>query len=194
MFNGIIYNQGIVKKILVNKKGKSIFIYSKISLNKKNIGISISCDGACLTLVSYKNKTLEFYLLHETINRTKFKFLKKGDIINLELPLKYGQDISGHICQGHVDSISKVLKITKRGASKILEFSVKRNYKKLLIEKASILINGVSLTISKITKNGFEIWLIPHTLKLTNLSSIKKNSIVNIEFDILSKYVKNYLL
>ena len=105
MFNGIIYNQGIVKKILVNKKGKSIFIYSKISLNKKNIGISISCDGACLTLVSYKNKTLEFYLLHETINRTKFKFLKKGDIINLELPLKYGQDISGHICQGHVDSI-----------------------------------------------------------------------------------------
>ena len=194
MFNGIIYNQGIVKKILVNKKGKSIFIYSKISLNKKNIGISISCDGACLTLVSYKNKTLEFYLLHETINRTKFKFLKIGDLINLELPLKYGQDISGHICQGHVDSISKVLKVTKRGASQILEFSVKRNYKKLLIEKASILINGVSLTISKITKNGFEIWLIPHTLKLTNLSSIKKNSIVNIEFDILSKYVKNYLL
>ena len=194
MFNGIIYNQGVVKKILVNKKGKSIFIYSKISLNKKNIGISISCDGACLTLVSYKNKTLEFYLLHETINRTKFKFLKKGDIINLELPLKYGQDISGHICQGHVDSISKVLKVTKRGASQILEFSVKRNYKKLLIEKASILINGVSLTISKITKKGFEIWLIPHTLKQTNLSSIKKNSIVNIEFDILSKYVKNYLL
>ena len=193
MFNGIIYNQGIVKKILVNKKGKSIFIFSKISLNKKNIGISISCDGACLTLVSYKNKTLEFYLLHETINRTKFKFLKKGDIINLELPLKYGQDISGHICQGHVDTISKVLKITKKGASKILEFSVKRNYKKLLIEKASILINGVSLTISKITKKGFEIWLIPHTLKQTNLSSIKKNSIVNIEFDILSKYVKNYL-
>ena len=77
MFNGIIYNQGVVKKILVTKKGKSIFIYSKIPLNKKNIGISISCDGVCLTLVSYKNKTLEFYLLHETINRTKFKYLKK---------------------------------------------------------------------------------------------------------------------
>ena len=194
MFNGIIYNQGIVKKILFNKKGQSIFIYSKISLNKKNIGMSISCDGTCLTLISYKNKILEFYLLHETINRTKFKFLKKGDLINLELPLKYGQDISGHICQGHVDSVSKVLKISKRGASKILEFSVNKKYKKFLIEKASILINGVSLTISKITKNGFEIWLIPHTLKLTNLSNIKKNSIVNIEFDILSKYIKNYLL
>ena len=77
MFNGIIYNQGIVKKILNNKKGKSIFIYSKIPLNKKNIGMSIACDGVCLTLVSYKNKTLEFYLLHETINRSKFKYLKK---------------------------------------------------------------------------------------------------------------------
>ena len=155
--------------------------------------MSISCDGVCLTLISIKNKTLEFYLLHETINRSKFKFLKIGDLINLELPLKFGQDISGHICQGHVDTTSRVIKVSNKGASKILEFSVNKKYKKILIEKASILINGVSLTISKITKKGFEIWLIPHTLKLTNLSTIKKNTIVNIEFDILSKYVKNYM-
>ena len=194
MFNGIIYNKGTVKKILENKKGKSIFIYSKLRLNKKKIGLSISCDGVCLTLVSLKKNILEFYLLHETINRSKFKYLKIGDSINLELPLTYGQDISGHICQGHVDTTSKVVKISRRGASKIIEFSVdKTKYKKILIEKASILINGVSLTISKITKKGFEIWLIPHTLKLTNLSKIKLNTIVNIEFDILSKYVKNYL-
>ena len=193
MFNGIIYNQGVVKKILDNKKGKSIFIYSNISLTKKKVGMSISCDGVCLTLVSIKNKVFEFYLLHETIKRSKFKYLKLGDLINLELPLKYGQDISGHVCQGHVDTTSKVIKISKKGASKILEFSIDRKYKKILIEKASILINGVSLTISKITKKGFEIWLIPHTLKLTNLSNIKINSIVNIEFDILSKYVKNYI-
>ena len=104
MFNGIIYNQGIVKKILISKKGKSIFIYSKIPVNKKRIGISISCDGVCLTLVSIRKKILEFYLLHETVNRSRFKYLKIGDKINLELPLKYGQDISGHICQGHVDT------------------------------------------------------------------------------------------
>ena len=193
MFNGIIYNQGKIKKILVNKKGKSIFLYSKLRIKKKNIGMSLACDGVCLTLVSAKKNILEFYLLHETINRSKFKYIKVGDIINLELPLKYGQDISGHICQGHVDTTSKVLNITKKGASKILEFGVNKKYKKLLIEKASILINGVSLTISKITKSGFEIWLIPHTLKLTNLSNIKIKSIVNIEFDILSKYIKNYL-
>jgi len=193
MFNGIIYNQGIVKKILISKKGKSIFIYSKIPVNKKRIGISISCDGVCLTLVSIRKKILEFYLLHETVNRSRFKYLKIGDKINLELPLKYGQDISGHICQGHVDTTSKIINIYKKGASRILEFSVNKKYKKILIEKASILINGISLTISKITKKGFEVWIIPHTLKLTNLSNIKINSIVNVEFDILSKYVKNYL-
>ena len=193
MFNGIIYHQGRVKKISISKKGMSIFIFSKILINKKNIGMSIACDGVCLTLASYKNKILEFYLLHETIRRSKFKFLKIGDYINLELPLKYGQDISGHICQGHVDTTSKVYKISTKGASKILDFKVNKKYKKILIEKASILINGVSLTISKVTKHGFQIWLIPHTLKLTNLSNIKNNTVVNIEFDILSKYVKNYL-
>ena len=128
MFNWIIYNQGVVKKILDNKKGKSIFIYSNISLTKKKVGMSISCDGVCLTLVSIKNKVFEFYLLHETIKRSKFKYLKLGDLINLELPLKYGQDISGH-GQGHVDTTSKVIKISKKGASKILEFSIDRKYK-----------------------------------------------------------------
>ena len=97
MFNGIIYYQGRVKKISSTKKGLSIYIYSKIPLNKKSIGMSIACDGVCLTLVSYKKKVLEFYLLHETINRSKFKFLQIGDLINLEKPLKFGQDISGHI-------------------------------------------------------------------------------------------------
>jgi len=193
MFNGIIYNKGTVKKISNTKQGVSIYISSKIALSKKNVGMSIACDGVCLTLVSLNKKILEFYLLNETINRSKFKYIKIGDTINLELPLKYGQDISGHICQGHVDTTSKVFKISKRGASKILEFKVDKKYKKILIEKASILINGVSLTISKITKTGFQIWVIPHTLKLTNLSNIKINSIVNIEFDILSKYVRNYI-
>ena len=86
----------------------------------------------------------------------------------------------------HVDTISKVSKISKKGASKILDFKVNNKYKKILIEKASILINGVYLTISKVTKNGFQIWLIPHTLKLTNLSNIKNNTVVNIEFDIFN--------
>ena len=192
MFNGIIFNQGKVDQILNRKKGINLFIKSNISLKSNDIGISISCDGVCLTLISKKNKTLEFYLSNETLNRTKFKKIKKGDVINLELPLKNGQNISGHICQGHVDYVSKVKKIQLIDKSYLMEFSANNAQKKNLIEKASILINGVSLTISKITKNGFEVWIIPHTCKLTNISKLKKNSLVNIEIDILSKYVKKY--
>mgnify|MGYP001502694516 FL=1 len=192
MFNGIIFNQGKVDKIFKRKKGINLFIKSNLSLKSKDLGTSISCDGVCLSLISKKNKTLEFYLSNETLNRTKFKKIKKGDIINLELPLKYGQNISGHICQGHVDCISRVKKIKLIDKSYMMEFSTNNAQKKNLIEKASILINGVSLTISKITKNGFEVWIIPHTYKFTNLSKLKKNSLVNIEIDILSKYVKKH--
>ena len=193
MFNGIIFNQGKVDKIFKRKKGINLFIKSNLSLKSKDLGISISCDGTCLTLISKKNKILEFYLSNETLNRTKFKKIKKGDIINLELPLKNGQNISGHICQGHVDYVSKLKKISLIDKSYLMEFSTNNAQKKNLIEKASILINGVSLTISKITKNGFEVWIIPHTYKMTNLSKLKKNNLVNIEIDILSKYVKKYI-
>ena len=192
MFNGIIFNQGIVYKIVKRNKGINLFIKSNLKLNNKDIGISISCDGVCLTLISKKNKILEFYLSNETLIRTKFKKIKKGDILNLELPLKHGQRISGHICQGHVDFVSKLKKIKIIDKSYLMQFSVNKYQKKNLIEKASILINGISLTISKVKENAFEVWIIPHTYKLTNLSNLKNNSLVNIEIDILSKYVKKH--
>ena len=192
MFNGIIYHQGIVTKIIKRSKGLNIFIKSNLKLNNRDIGLSVACDGVCLTLISYKSRIMEFYISNETIIRSKFNLLKVKDKLNLELPLKYGTKISGHICQGHVDYVSKVKKIRLIDKSYQMEFSANSKQKKSLIEKASILINGVSLTISKITKNGFEVWIIPHTYKLTNLSKLKKNSLVNIEIDILSKYVKKY--
>ena len=192
MFNGIIFNQGVIKKITKRNKGINIFINSNLKLTKKNIGVSVSCDGVCLTLITIENKLMEFYLSDETIQRSKFKFLKINDKINLELPLKYGQKISGHICQGHVDAVSKIFTIKKIDKSYLFDFEIAIKERKNLIEKASICINGVSLTISKITKKGFQAWVIPHTYKLTNLSALKKTSLVNIEIDILSKYVRNY--
>ena len=192
MFNGIIFNKGNVKKILKRSKGINIFIKSTIKLSKKDIGISVACDGVCLTLIAIKNKIMEFYLSNETIQRSKFKYLKVNDHINLELPLKYGQKISGHICQGHVDSVGKILYIKKIDKSYLFDFQISSKERKNLIEKASICVNGISLTISKVTKKGFQIWIIPHTFKLTNLSKLKKGSLVNIEIDILSKYVKNF--
>jgi riboflavin synthase len=192
MFNGIIYNKGKVSKISKRPKGINIFVASNFKFTKKDIGLSVACDGVCLTLISFKSKLMEFYLSKETLVRSKFKHLKIKDIINLEQPLKYGTKISGHICQGHVDTVAKVLKIMKIDKSYLFDFEVPKKERKNLIEKASICVNGISLTISKVKKKGFEIWVIPHTFKETNLSTIKKNDLVNIEIDILSKYVRNY--
>lgn len=192
MFNGIIFNKGSITKILKRSKGINIFIKSDLKLSKKDLGVSIACDGVCLTLITIKKKLMEFYLSNETINKSRFKYVKINDLINLELPLKYGQKISGHLCQGHVDTIGKILSIKKIDKSYLFDFEVNSKERKNLIVKASICINGVSLTISKITKKGFQIWIIPHTFRLTNLSKLKKGSFVNIEIDILSKYVKNF--
>tara|TARA_Y100000590_G_scaffold162066_1_gene185756 strand:- start:430 stop:1020 length:591 start_codon:yes stop_codon:yes gene_type:complete len=192
MFNGIIFNQGLVKKINKREKGINLFLKSNLKVTKKDIGISISCDGVCLTLINIKSKLMEFYLSNETVNRSKFKNTIVGNYINLELPIKYGKTISGHLCQGHVDFTAKIFSIKKIDKSYLFEFIIKKKEKADLVKKASISINGISLTISKKTKKGFQVWIIPHTLKLTNLSGLKKNDLVNIEVDILSKYVKKY--
>ena len=192
MFNGIIYNQGLVTKIIKRRKGLNIFIKSNFKLNNKDIGLSVACDGVCLTLISCKSMIMEFYLSNETVVRSKFKYLKLKDIINLELPLKYGAKISGHICQGHIDTVGKVFSIKKIDQSYLVDFEIRKKERKHLIEKASICVNGISLTISKVSQKGFQIWVIPHTYRETNLSVLKKKSLVNIEIDILSKYVRNY--
>jgi len=192
MFNGIIFNQGIITRITKRSKGINIFVKSDLKLSKKDLGVSVSCDGVCLTLISITGKVMEFYLSDETIQRSKFKFIEVKNKINLELPLKYGQKISGHICQGHIDTVGITSNIKIIDKSYLFEFEILKKERINLIEKASVCINGISLTISKLTKKGFQIWVIPHTFKLTNLSLLKKNSLVNIEIDILSKYVRNY--
>jgi len=193
MFNGIIYNKGKVYKIEKRKSGLNLFIKSNLKITKNQLGISISCDGVCLTLISLRKKVSEFYLSNETLNKSKFRNIKLGDEINLEMPLKKGQNISGHICQGHVDTIGKLMKSKNIDKAFLFDFKIDKKFKKYLVEKASILINGISLTISKILKNSFQIWIIPHTYKSTNLSKLKKNDLVNIEIDILSKYIKKFI-
>ncbi len=189
MFNGIIKNTGIVKYLKKNKQSYIIGIQSNINLHKSNIGSSISCNGVCLTLTSYNKKMMYFYLSKETIDRSNFKNIKIGKIINLERSIMYGDEVSGHYTQGHVDTVGKVSNIKFLDQTWIIKISLKKTFMKLIVEKASIHINGVSLTVSKKYKNYFEINIIPHTLKLTNLQKLKKNDLVNIEFDIFGKYI-----
>ena len=141
----------------------------------------------------YKRNLSKFYISKETLNRTNFKFLNKGDLINLEKSLKYGDRISGHFVQGHVDTTSVIKTIVFVGKSWFINFKLLKRYKKYLVQKGSITINGVSLTISKILKNGFQVVVIPQTLKLTNLIYLKEKDVVNVEFDVLGKYIKSFL-
>lgn len=193
MFNGIIKNTGNVYKI--HKKGKNciVVIKSKMKFKPNDLGSSVCCSGACLTLEQVKKNLLNFFLSRETINRTTFKLLKKGDVVNLEKPMKYGDDISGHFVQGHVDTTTTIKNIISVGRAWKIYFNLNSKYKKFTVEKGSIAINGVSLTISKIFKDCFQVVVIPKSLKMTNLIHLKKKDLVNIEFDVLSKYVKKFI-
>ena len=193
MFNGIIFNTGRVKNIKKNKNSIYIGIQTKLKFKKGDLGSSISCDGVCLTIEKIYNDVIYFYVSNETLKRSNFKNLKKNQIINLEKSLIYGQKISGHFIQGHVDSVAQIKKITIKDKSWVIKFSILDFYlNKFLTEKASISINGVSLTISKVYKSFFEINVIPHTLKLTNLKDLNNNSLVNVELDIFGKYIYKY--
>ena len=132
---------------------------------------------------------MTFYLSLETINRSNFSKVKTGKIINMEKSLKFGDEVSGHYTQGHIDTVGKVLNVKIIDKTWIVKIKTPPYFNKYIIEKASIHINGVSLTVSKKKKNFFEINIIPHTLKLTNLKNLKKNDLLNIEFDIFGKYL-----
>jgi|TARA_B110000211_G_C14003969_1_gene519891 riboflavin synthase len=193
MFNGIIFKTGKIKSI--KRFDNSIFvgIESNLKFTNQDIGSSVSCDGVCLTIVKIKGKLINFYISKETLNRSNFKLLKINQIINLEKSLEYGQKISGHFTQGHVDTVAKIRKIVFLNKTWLIGFKIEnQKYNKLLVEKASISINGVSLTISKVLNSYFEINVIPHTLKLTNLKNLKLNDAVNVELDIFSKYIYKY--
>tara|TARA_B100001758_G_C18222749_1_gene511137 strand:+ start:132 stop:728 length:597 start_codon:yes stop_codon:yes gene_type:complete len=195
MFNGIVYNQGIIKSIKKSSryvKGSLVIeISSNISFKKTDVGESVSCDGVCLTLIKILKKSFLFYLSKETLKRSNFKNTKIGKFINIEKPLFHGKKISGHYVQGHVDTTSRVQRIKIIDRSWYVKFSLDKKYKKFIVEKGSICINGVSLTISDVKNKSFEITIIPHTLKLTNLINLKKGDIVNIEFDMIGKYLNN---
>ena len=192
MFTGIIKNIGTIKTLTKKNNGYFLSVISNLNFTKKDIGTSISCSGVCLTLTKIKknNKKNElfFYLSKHTVLTSAFKYLKSGDIINLEKSMKYGDEFAGHFVQGHVDTTIKVLNInTDNSKSWTIFFNIPKKFKKFLIEKGSIAINGVSLTIAEIFANKFKVVIIPHTLQNTNLLKLEKNNYVNVEIDLIAK-------
>jgi riboflavin synthase len=192
MFTGIIKNIGTIKTLTKKNNGYFLSVISNLNFTKKDIGTSISCSGVCLTLTKIKknNKKNElfFYLSKHTVLTSAFKYLKSGDIINLEKSMKYGDEFAGHFVQGHVDTTIKVLNINADNSkSWTIFFNIPQKFRKFLIEKGSIAINGISLTIAKIFANKFKVVIIPHTLQNTNLLKLEKNNYVNVEIDLIAK-------
>jgi riboflavin synthase, alpha subunit len=152
-----------------------------------------NCSGVCLTLTKIQDNIIYFYISNETIDRSNLKKIKIGQVINLEKSLTYGQKISGHFTQGHVDTTAKIKKISIIDNSWCIKLEIQnKKFMKFLEEKASVSINGVSLTISQVFKKDFQLNIIPHTLKLTNLKYLKVNDLVNVELDIFGKYIYKY--
>jgi riboflavin synthase len=195
MFSGIIEIQGKVVALKNEQKNLHITINSAFTSQLK-IDQSIAHNGVCLTVVDINGKNYTVTAINETLQKTNLGKLKKGDLVNLERCMKIGDRIDGHIVQGHVDCTAVCKKITDQKGSWLFEFETDKKNKDaqlLTVAKGAICVNGVSLTIVNVSGNKFSVAIIPYTYKHTNFSEIKKGNIVNIEFDVIGKYVINYL-
>ena len=194
MFSGIIEQVGEVINI-EDRGDRRLAIKTKFAKKDIKIGSSVCCNGVCLTVHTIKknkaNLVLSFDVSKETLKCTNFNNLYSGSLINLEKSLKVGDEISGHFVFGHVDTVSKLKSKKKSGKSYILEFTMPKNIRKLVIKKGSISINGISLTVNKTTKDCFFVNIVDYTWNHTNLRKIRLKDIVNIEVDMLARYVTN---
>ena len=194
MFTGIVQELALVDKVTSSSFGISLEIARPIAFADIVIGESIALNGACLTVASYSSKVISFDVVKETLDKTNINYLEKGHSVNLERCMKLSSRIEGHIVLGHVESTATVLRHIKDGESSRLSVTVDDKTLRYCIIKGSITIDGVSLTIASIDGNIIEVALIPHTLEHTNLSSREENDQVNIETDVLGRYIDHFLL
>ncbi len=187
MFTGIIKQTGEVQK----RDDTSLSISApKNILSKLKLGSSISVNGACLTVVKKSTNGFTADVMPETWKCTSLCGLHRGCLVNLELPLRLSDGLDGHIVQGHVDGMAELISIKKDSDSHVLTFTADKDILEYLVDKGSVTLNGVSLTISSVTKKGFSVSIIPHTWKTTMLYRLGKGDMINVEVDILAKYVK----
>ena len=185
MFTGIIKKTAKVKNVRLVNGGFSLEVLN--NLGKVKIGQSISVNGVCST-VKKSGESLHFEYMPETLKISNLEFLKKGDIVNLEQSMRLNDRLDGHIVLGHIDAKAKIISIKKEENSRVLEIQVAKAFKKLLVYKGSVAVEGISLTVAKVSKNSFLIKIIPYTLSHTNLKFKRVGDFVNLEFDIMVKY------
>ncbi|MEL0009424.1 MAG: riboflavin synthase [Flammeovirgaceae bacterium] len=189
MFTGIIESIGTVEKF--EKKGKNIeLLISSIISSELRVDESLSHNGVCLTVTKRNEKFYSVTIIDESLKKSNFTSIKVGSKINLERSLRMNGRLDGHIVQGHVDDIGYCVKKVDQENSWLFTFKFSEKFSSLIIEKGSICVNGVSLTCFNVSKNYFTVAIIPHTYENTNFGIIDEGDIVNLEFDILGKYLK----
>ena len=194
MFTGIIEEIGKVVSFKKSAHGADLKISAKTVLEDVKLGESIAVNGVCETVVAFDNTTFEVNVSDETLRVSNLSNLKQGDFVNLERALKLSDRLSGHIVSGHVDLTTKFIKKEKLGEFYNMEFAVTPDFRKYIVKKGSITINGISLTVAEIQDRTVTVAVIPHTYENTNLSEMKIGSVVNIETDVFAKYIEKFLL
>ncbi|MDB6152337.1 MAG: riboflavin synthase, alpha subunit [Chthoniobacteraceae bacterium] len=193
MFTGLIEECGQLTALTHTTQGARLIVRATLVSQGVQIGDSIAVNGCCLTVCAYEGESLEFDLLRETLERTNLGALSPGGPVNLERALAVGGRLGGHFVQGHIDGTSTVLSFEPVGADHRLEVALPSESARYVAFKGSIAIDGISLTVAEVCESSFVVWLIPHTLAATNLHSRRPGAVVNLEFDLLAKYVERLI-
>ncbi|MDD5138719.1 MAG: riboflavin synthase [Verrucomicrobiales bacterium] len=197
MFTGIVQETGTVEKIARGAKSIALTVRAGVSARGVKLGDSVAVNGCCLTVVKIsargKSKLLQFDVLQESWRLTNLQFARAGSLVNLERPLRADGEFGGHFVTGHVDGVGKIVRWEKSGADHVLEISAPAAVMRHVILKGSITIDGISLTVAGVGKKGFRVWIIPHTFEVTALRERKAGDAVNLEADMLGKYVEKFL-
>jgi riboflavin synthase len=193
MFTGLIEEVGTAMALRAGDRGTQLQIAAPRIAKKIRTGDSVAVNGCCLTLSSRRGDRLTFDLLEETIGRTNLKVLRADTPLNLEPALSADGRFGGHFIQGHIDCTSPILAFEERAGDHRLEVGLPAEFAHYVVSKGSIAMNGISLTVAEVLPKSFVVWIIPHTKRHTNLDRAKAGDLLNLEFDILAKYVERML-
>ena len=197
MFTGIVEEAGVIEKITPTKKSIEMTVRANVCGRGVKVGDSVAVNGCCLTAVKItprgKSKLVQFDLLQESWRRTNFQFAKIGSLVNLERSLRANGELGGHFVTGHVDGLGKIIRWERAGKDHVLDIAAPADVMKYLVFKGSVAVDGISLTVAAVQKKSFRIWIIPHTFEVTVLRERKVGDAVNLEADLLGKYVEKFL-
>ena len=197
MFTGIVEEAGVIEKITPAKKSIEMTVRANVCGRGVKVGDSVAVNGCCLTAVKVtprgKSRLIQFDLLQESWQRTNFQFSQPGSLVNLERSLRANGELGGHFVTGHVDGLGKIIRWERAGKDHVLDIAAPAEVMKYLVFKGSVAVDGISLTVASVSKKSFRIWIIPHTFEITVLRERKVGDAVNLEADLLGKYVEKFL-